>query len=229
MFRKQKIFTPSDIVANRELFKDSILVKNKGVWEILGSENRYELNTYLFDTLAYLGKIQPKNRLNEHCTQYKLVGLRLDKDEKYYKQLLRFSLDRKWFALIDLKASFEKLGYKVTTKISDRLFPAATEMSKVKCLVFEKDSFKLTLPYYSKIHILLNKNALFKNIVRVVCELYLTNQKYPYMVQIQPKVRLCDEELYGLLKREWDSYFRKVARKALEWAGYEEGQYDYIR
>lgn len=163
--RKIKIANAGDLQANIDLLRNNNIIKNGGVWELIGHKE-VELNSLFYE--------------------YKLQACSFDKDEKYYKQLARFTYNRKFWERI-----FAKLGY------YDRIFPAA----ECSMLIFQKDRFRLILPYFSNIS-----------------ELYLfgsKNPKYPYELPA--------------LQREWNYQFKQISDTVLVWANYEEGQYDAIR
>lgn len=206
-----------------------IKIANGGVWELLGHKE-VELNSHLFNTLCFLGKL----KLTLHCQgskfyEYKLQACSFDKAEKYYKQLACFTYNRKFWALYDVKRIFAKLGYEVWAEYYDRIFPAAECSMHVKCLIFQKDLFRLILPYFSNIANLLTKNSI------LISELYLfgsKNPKYPYEVSL-----VCDPDtpqmppqaILPALQRKWNYQFKQISDTVLVWANYEEGQYDAIR
>lgn len=234
-YGKIKIANAGDLQANIDLLRYNNIIKNGGVWELIGHKE-VELNSHLFNTLCFLGKL----KLTSHCEgskfyEYKLQACSFDKDEKYYKQLARFTYNRKFWALYDVKRIFAKLGYEVWTEYYDRIFPAAECSMHVKCLIFQKDRFRLILPYFSNIANLLTKNSIYKQIVRIVSELYLfgsKNPKYPYEVSL-----VCDPDtpqmppqaILPVLQRKWNYQFKQISDTVLVWANYEEGQYDAIR
>lgn len=233
--RKIKITNAGDLQANIDLLCCNNIVKNGGVWELSGHKE-VKLSSHLFNTLCFLGKL----KLTSHCEnskfyEYKLKECSFDKDEKYYKQLARFTYNRKFWSLYDIKRIFAKLGYKAWTEYYDRIFPAAECSMHVRCLIFQKDDFRLILPYFSNIANLLTKSSIYKQIVRIVSELYLfgsANPKYPYEVSL-----VCDPDapkmprqfILPMLRREWNYQFRQISDTVLVWANYEEGQYDAIR
>lgn len=194
--RKIKIANTGDLQANIDLLRCNNIIKNGGVWELLGHKEA-ELNSHLFNTLCFLGKL----KLTSHCQgskfyEYKLQACSFDKDEKYYKQLARFTYN--------VKRIFAKLGYEVWAEYYDRIFPAAECSMHVKCLIFQKDRFRLILPYFSNIANLLTKNSIYKQIVRIV-------------------------SILPALQRKWNYQFKQISDTVLVWANYEEGQYDAIR
>lgn len=233
--RKIKIANAGDLQANIDLLRCNNIIKNGGVWELIGHKE-VELNSHLFNTLCFLGKL----KLTSHCQgskfyEYKLQACSFDKDEKYYKQLARFTYNRKFWALYDVKRIFAKLGYEVWAEYYDRIFPAAECSMHVKCLIFQKDRFRLILPYFSNIANLLTKNSIYKQFVRIISELYLfgsKNPKYPYEVSL-----VCDPDtpqmppqaILPALQRKWNYQFKQISDTVLVWANYEEGQYDAIR
>ncbi len=214
--RKIKIANAGDLLANIDLLRCNNIIKNGGVWELIGHKE-VELNSHLFNTLCFLGKL----KLTSHCEgskfyEYKLQACSFDKDEKYYKQLARFTYD--------VKRIFAKLGYEVWAEYYDSIFPAAECSMHVKCLIFQKDRFRLILPYFSNIANLLTKNSIYKQIVRIVSELYLFGS--PYEVSL-----VCDHDTpqmppQAILK--WNYQFKQISDTVLVWANYEEGQYDTI-
>ena len=193
--RKIKIANAGDLLANIDLLRCNNIIKNGGVWELIGHKE-VELNSHLFNTLCFLGKL----KLTSHCEgskfyEYKLQACSFDKDEKYYKQLARFTYD--------VKRIFAKLGYEVWAEYYDSIFPAAECSMHVKCLIFQKDRFRLILPYFSS-----------------------NNPKYPYEVSL-----VCDPDTpqmppQAILK--WNYQFKQISDTVLVWANYEEGQYDTI-
>lgn len=207
--RKIKIANAGDLQANIDLLRCNNIIKNGGVWELIGHKE-VELNSHLFNTLCFLGKL----KLTSHCQgskfyEYKLQACSFDKDKKYYKQLARFTYNRKFWALYDVKRVFAKIGYEVWTEYYDRIFPAAAN--------------------------LLTKNSIYKQIVRIVSELYLfgsKNPKYPYEVSL-----VCDPDtpqmppqaILPALQRKWNYQFKQISDTVLVWVNYEEGQYDAIR
>ena len=107
-YRKIKIANAGDLQANIDLLRCNNIIKNGGVWELIGHKE-VELNSHLFNTLCFLGKL----KLTSHCEgskfyEYKLQACSFDKDEKYYKQLARFTYNRKFWALYDVKRIFAK-------------------------------------------------------------------------------------------------------------------------
>lgn len=233
--RKIKIANASDLQANIDLIRCNSIIKNGGVWELLGHKE-VELNSRLFNTLCFLGKI----KLTYHCEgskfyEYKLQACSFERDERYYKQLARFAYNRKFWGLYDIKRLFAKIGYDVRTEYSDRLFPVAECSMRVKCIVFQKDHFRLILPYFSNIANLCTKNSIYKQFVRIISELYLFGDKslkYPYEVSLDndpDKPQMPPQAILPALKREWNYQFNKISDTVLLWANYEEGQYDAIR
>ena len=224
-----KIANVDDLHRHSDLLENNSIVKNNGVWKIRGIEG-VELSTHLFDTLFFLGKLGFVGRndaLNEY--EYNLKACKFDYDEKYYKQLCRFTYNRRFWGLYDIERVFTKIGFSVLTRYSYMVFPTAKAVLKVKCLVLSKVGFKLVLPYFSKINNLLGKNALYKQIVQIVSKLYLFDTKYPYIVSINPAKKLPPDAISTELKREWDYQFKQISDRVLVWANYEEGQYDNIR
>ena len=208
--RKIKIANAGDLLANIDLLRCNNIIKNGGVWELIGHKE-VELNSHLFNTLCFLGKL----KLTSHCEgskfyEYKLQACSFDKDEKYYKQLARFTYD--------VKRIFAKLGYEVWAEYYDSIFPAAECSMHVKCLIFQKDRFRLILPYFSNIANLLTKNSI------LVSELYLFGSPYEVSLVCDPDTHLMPPQ--AILK--WNYQFKQISDTVLVWANYEEGQYDTI-
>lgn len=180
-YRKIKIANAGDLLRNNNI------IKNGGVWELTGHKE-VELNSHLFNTLCFLGKL-------------KLTSL--DKDEKYYKQLARFTYD--------VKRIFAKLGYDY-----DRIFPAAECSMHV---------FRLILPYFSNIANLLTKNSIYI----YISELYLFGPYEVSLVCDPDTPQMPPQAILPALQRKWNYQFKQISDTVLVWANYEEGQYDAIR
>lgn len=218
-----------DLQNYSDLLKSNYIVKDNGVWKVQGVRG-IELNTHLFDTLLFLGKLkQIEYRATSNIYKYKLQALRFDTDEKYYKQLCRFTYNRKFWGLYDIERVLGKLGYSVDTRYTDKVFPTANAAIKVKSLILTKGNFKLVIPYFSKINSLCNKGGLYKQLVQIVSKIYPLEAKYPYIVTIDPVPKRPPTVVSTMLQREWDYQFKQISDKVLVWANYEEGQYDNIR
>ena len=149
--------------------------------------------------------------------------------------MARFTYNRKFWGLYDIKRIFAKIGYEVWTEYYDRIFPSAECSMHVTCLILQQDCFRLIFPYFSNIANLITKNSIYKQIVRIVSELYLfgsKNPKYPYEVSL-----VCDPDtpkmppqaISPVLQIKWNYQFKQISDTVLVWANYEEGQYDDIR
>lgn len=218
-----------DLQNYSDLLKSNYIVKDNGVWKVQGVRG-IELNTHLFDTLLFLGKLkQIAYSANSNVYKYKLQALRFDTDERYYKQLCRFTYNRKFWGLYDIERVLGKLGYSVDTRYTDKVFPTANAAIKVKSLILTKGSFKLAIPYFSKINSLCNKGGLYKQLVQIVSKIYPLEAKYPYIVTIDPATKRPPTVVSTMLQRKWDYQFKQISDKVLVWANYEEGQYDNIR
>lgn len=196
----------ADIMNNLQKLnlKNVVILKKCGAWSIIGGEYLdVKLDMHLFNTLACLGKIKIRGSVDDNIF-YKLTKTGFDVDASHYKHLLRLLHDKKFPAVIDLRIYLERFGYDVRCQNFDNVPPAH------RCLCISKNNFNLTIPYYTKITDLLNKDGLFKVLCQIVCVLYFDKNIYPYSVSASAPI-------HSVLRREWQRKFDFVANKVLEW------------
>lgn len=188
------------------LFKKFIFVKKNGAWSFLDADmQNINLDMHLCNTLASAQKLKLTNIVDDTML-YELVKTDFDNDVRYYKELLKLTYDRKFFTVLDLKFYLGKFGYTVCTDLFYNTLPA------YRCLYIKKDDkFRITFPYYTSPTVLLNKNALFKELCRNVCTLYLPKNIYPYSIS-------ASAPRYSIMWKEWQREFDFVAKKVLEWS-----------